>query len=73
MAINIGPIMFLTEYTKANGETILLPQGFRLTITETSNNVYQIDLVDSHLRSVSNHGTDLDNMVEKAIEDLTRL
>jgi len=65
--------MFLTEYTKANGESISLPQGFRLTITETSNNVYQIDLVDSQLRSVSNHGTDLDDMVEKAIEDLIKM
>ena len=65
--------MFLTEYTKTNGETISLPEGFRLTITETSNNVYQIDLLDSQLRSVSNHGTDLDDMVEKAIEDLNRM
>jgi hypothetical protein len=65
--------MFLTEYTKVNGEIISLPEGFRLTITETSNNVYQIDLLDTQLRSVSNHGTDLDEMVEKAIEDLNRM
>ena len=65
--------MFLTEYTKAIGETISLPEGFRLTITETSNNVYQIVLLDSQLRSVSNHGTDLDDMIEKAIDDLNRM
>jgi hypothetical protein len=65
--------MFLTRYTKANGDTISFPEGFRLTITETSNNVYQIDLFDSQLRSVSNLGADLDDMVEKAIEDLIRM
>lgn len=65
--------MYLTEYTKLNGERIPLPKGFRLTITETSNNVYQIDLLDSQFRSVSNHGTDLDDMVEKAIDDLIEM
>lgn len=56
-----------------NGQTIVLPKGFRLTIVETSNNVYQIDLIDSQMRSVSNHGTDLDDIVEKAIEDLCKM
>ena len=65
--------MHLTEYTNSNGERISLPAGFRLSITETSNNSYQIDLLDSQLRSVSNHGTDLDDMVEKAIADLIRM
>ena len=65
--------MFLTKYRKINGQTIVLPEGFRLTINETSNTVYQIDLFDSQVRSVSNHGTDLDDMVEKAIEDLVKM
>ena len=64
---------FLTEYRKMNGQTIYLPKGFRLTIDETSNDVYQIDLVDDRMRSVSSHGTDLDEMVEKAIIDLVKM
>ena len=51
----------------------MLPEGFRLTIQETSNCVYKIDLLDNRMRSVSNRGTDLDNMVEAAIEDLIRM
>ena len=65
--------MFLTEYRKMNGQTIVLPEGFRLTIYETSNNVYQIDLFDKQMRSVSNHGADLDDMVQKAIDDLVKM
>ena len=65
--------MFLTKYRKGNGQIIALPEGFRLTINETSNNVYQIDLFDEQMRSVSNHGSDLDDMVEKAIEDLIKM
>lgn len=65
--------MFLTEYRKMNGQIIVLPDGFRLTINETSNSVYQIDLFDNQMRSVSNHGTDLDEMVENAIEDLIKM
>jgi hypothetical protein len=65
--------MFSVEYRKMNGQTVVLPEGFRLTINETSDNVYQIDLFDNQMRSVSNCGADLDNMVEKAIEDLTKM
>lgn len=65
--------MFLSKYTKTNGQTIVLPEGFRLLIEETSNNVYQIDLFDDLMRSVGNHGTDLDSMVENAIEDLLKM
>ncbi|HMG94495.1 MAG TPA: hypothetical protein VK589_30760 [Chryseolinea sp.] len=65
--------MFLTEYKKGNGQTIALPEGFRLTINETSNSVYQLDLFDEQMRSVSDHGTDLDDMVEKAIEALIKM
>lgn len=65
--------MFLIDYRKMNSQTIVLPEGFRLTMNETSNNVYQIDLFDDQMRSVSNHGTDLDDMVEKAIEDLGKM
>jgi hypothetical protein len=65
--------MFLTEYKKTNGQIIALPEGFRLTIEETSNCVYQIDLFDSHGRNVGDHGTDLDDMVEKAIKDLIKM
>ena len=65
--------MGLTKYTKEDGETIVLPEGFRLTINVTSNNVYQIHLFDQQTRSVSNHRTDLDDMVERAIEDLIKM
>ena len=65
--------MVLTEYKKMNGQTIVFPEGFGLTIEETSNGVYQIDLFDNQKRSVSNHGTDLDNMAEKAIENLIKM
>ncbi len=65
--------MFSSEYRKMNGEVINLPEGFKLSITETSNCVYQIDMFDNQMRSVSNHGTDLDDMVEKAIEDLINM
>jgi len=65
--------MFLIEYKKTNGQTIVLLEGYRLTIEETSNCVYQIDLFDNRMRSVSNHGTNLNNIVEKAIEDLIKM
>ena len=65
--------MLLTEYIKTNGEIVVLPNGFRLAIEETSNNVCKIDLFDSQRRSVSNHGTDLDGMIEEAIEDLKKM
>ena len=65
--------MFLTEYKKENGQTIVVPEGFRFTINETSNSVYQLDLFDEQMRSVSDHGTDLDDMVEKAIEALIKM
>ena len=61
------------EFKKCNGETIHLPKGVKLGIDETSNNVYQIDMFDSDGRNVSNHGTDLDGMVEKALEDLLNM
>jgi hypothetical protein len=64
---------FLTEYTKDYGQKIKLPEGFKLRIKETSQGVYQIELFDDKMKSVSNHGTDLDNMVEKAIDDLVRM
>jgi hypothetical protein len=64
---------FLTEYTKENGQTIIFPEGFKLIIKETSHCVYQIELYDEKMRSISNHGTDLDKMVEKAIEDLYQM
>lgn len=59
--------MTVKEYKKLNGEIIILPEDFNLTIEETSNCVYQIDLFDTQGRNVSNHGTDLDEMVEQAI------
>jgi hypothetical protein len=65
--------MFLTEYKKWNGQTIAYPDGFKLRIEETSNYVYQIDLFDNQMRSVSNHGSDLDKMIEIAIEDLINI
>jgi hypothetical protein len=64
---------FLTEYTMDSGQKIILPEGFKLRIKETSQCVYQIELSDDKMRSVSNHGIYLDNMVEKAIEDLIRM
>ena len=59
--------MILKEYRKQNGEIIKLPDDFSLKIEETSNCVYQIDLFDIQGRSVSNHGTDLDKIIEQAI------
>jgi hypothetical protein len=64
--------MHLTEYKKMNGQTIVFPEGFRLTVKETSDCVYQITMFDDRMRSVSNSGTNLDHMVEKAIEDLMK-
>ncbi len=65
--------MILKEYEKQNGEIIKLPSEFSLTIKETSNSVYQIDLFDIQGRSVGNHGTDLDEMIEQAIVDLNKM
>lgn len=65
--------MILKEYKKQNGEIIKLPDDFSLKIEETSNCVYQIDLFDIQGRSVGNHGTDLDEMIEKAIIDLKKM
>ncbi len=64
---------FLTEYIKENGEKIILPKGFKLTIEETSQCVYQIELFDESMRSISNHGANLDNMIDKAIENLNQM
>jgi len=63
----------LTEYIKDNGQKIILPEGFKLIIKETSQCVYQIELSDDKMRSVRNHGIDLDNLVEKAIDDLIQM
>lgn len=60
-------------YEKESRGTISLPKGSRLDIQETSNGVYQINLIDKHGRSVSNHGIGLDEMVENAIIDLKRM
>lgn len=65
--------MILKEYKKQNGEILKFPDNFNLTIEETSNTVYQIDLFDSEGRSVSDHGTNLDEMIEKALEDLKQM
>ena len=65
--------MIENKFQKSNGEIIHLPKGIRLGIDETSNNVYQIDMFDSDGRSVSNHGTDLDEMVEQALTDLLNM
>jgi hypothetical protein len=65
--------MFANEYRKMNGKTFVLPDGFKLSIKETSNCIYQIEMFDNQMRSVSNHGPDLDDMVEKAIEDLIKM
>lgn len=66
--------MIFNELEKENGdEKIIIPEGFYLTIAETSQNVYGINLTDSEGRSIKNHGTDLYDMVEKAIEDLIKL
>jgi hypothetical protein len=65
--------MFKTEYKTMSGQIVVLPEGFRLRIEETSNCVYQIDMFDKQMRSIKNHGTDLDDMIEKAIEDLIKM
>lgn len=65
--------MILKEYKKQNGEIIKLPSEFSLTIKETSNCVYQIDLFDIQGRSVGNHGTELEEMIEQAIIDLNKM
>lgn len=65
--------MILKEYQKLSGEIIKLPEDFSLTIEETSNCVYQIDLFDIQGRSVGNHGTDLDGMIEQAIINLKKM
>lgn len=65
--------MILKEYKKQNGEILKLPDDFSLKIEETSNCVYQIDLIDTKGRSVGNHGTDLDEMVKQAIIDLKKM
>jgi len=57
-------------HKKESGEIIVLPEGFVLNMHETSNGVYQIDLFDRDMRSVSNHGHQLDLMVEQAISEL---
>ncbi|WP_066632772.1 hypothetical protein [Labilibacter marinus] len=65
--------MILKEYKKQNGEIIKFPIGFSLRIEETSNCVYQIDLFDNQGRSIGNHGTDLDEMIEQAVIDLNKM
>ena len=65
--------MILKGYRKQNGDIIKLPPEFSLTIEETSNCVYQIELFDIQGRNVSNHGTDLDEMIEQAINDLKQM
>jgi len=65
--------MILKEYKKQNGEIIKLPTEISLTIEETSNCVYQIDLFDIQGRRVGNHGTDLEEMIEQAIIDLNKM
>ena len=65
--------MILKEYQKLSGEIIKLPEDFNLTIEETSNCVYQIDLFDIQWRRVGNHGTDFDVMIEQAIIDLKKM
>ena len=65
--------MIVKEYKKQNGEIIKLAEGFSLNIEETSNCVYQIDLFDVQGRSVANHGTDLDGMIEQANIDLNKM
>ena len=62
--------MIVKEYKKQNGEIIKLTEDLSLKIEETSNCVYQIDLFDVQGRSIGNHGTDLDGMIEQAIIDL---
>jgi len=64
---------FLTEYIKENGQTNILPEGFKLTIEETSQGVYQVELFDENMSSISNHGTDLDGIISKAIQDLDKM
>lgn len=65
--------MNVKEYKKQNGVIIKLAEDYSLKIEETSNCVYQIDLFDVQGRSVSNHGTDLDGMIEQAIIDLIKM
>ncbi|MFT7036434.1 MAG: hypothetical protein ACJA2S_004963 [Cyclobacteriaceae bacterium] len=65
--------MIEKHFRKSNGEIIELPDGFKIGIDETSNNVYKIDMFDNEGRSVSNHGDNLDEMVIQAIADLQRM
>ncbi len=59
--------MFIKEYKKSNGEIIKIPEDIKLTISETSNNAYQMDMFCVNGVIVSHHVTDLDNMVEQAL------
>lgn len=61
------------RYEKESGQIIILPDGFKLDIQETSNGVYRINMFDQIGRNVSNHGTSLDEMVEEAIKDLKKM
>ncbi len=61
------------ELEKEDGSKITIPEGFKLTIDETSQSVYRISLVDSDGRSVENQGSKLYDMVEKAISDLDKI
>ena len=63
----------MKTFEKSNGEEIIIPNDFELKIEETSNNVYKIDLIDKMGRSVSNHGTNLDKMVDDAIKKLIEI
>lgn len=57
-------------FQKSDGEIIQIPDEFNLKIDETSNNVYQLDLTDELGRKVSDHGTNLDQMVINSIQKL---
>lgn len=63
----------ITGKFKADRKEFDLPEGFMLDIEETSNSVYRINLIDSAGRSVGNHGSDLDSMIEQALEDLIKI
>ncbi|MDW7691297.1 hypothetical protein R9C00_18905 [Flammeovirgaceae bacterium SG7u.111] len=62
-------------YITSNGEMVNLPQGFDLKIDELSNGVYEINISDKNGRSVSGQCTDteLDSLVQKAIESLKKV
>ena len=63
----------ITGKFKADTKEFDLPEGFMLDIEETSNSVYRINLIDSAGRSVGNHGSNLDSMIEQALEDLIKI